>query len=82
MSEAGTLQDSASGHGYALPKGTILQEFRIESVLGHGGFGITYLARDTSDDNQAVAVKEYLPAELAMRISNATVRARSTSDQK
>ena len=82
MSEAGTLQDSAGAHGYGLPNGTQLQEFRIEKVLGHGGFGITYLARDTSHDDEAVAIKEYLPAELAMRVSNSTVRARSPSDQK
>ena len=33
---------------YALPAGTLLQEFRIDAVLGHGGFGITYKAFDTS----------------------------------
>jgi serine/threonine protein kinase len=36
------------GHHFALRKGTRLHEFEIESVLGHGGFGITYRALDTA----------------------------------
>jgi serine/threonine protein kinase len=42
-----TTHPSASG-GKELPAGTRLEEFVIERVLGSGGFGITYLARDTS----------------------------------
>jgi serine/threonine protein kinase len=71
----------AGGHAFALPSGTKLQEFRLERVLGHGGFGITYLAKDTRL-NETVAIKEYLPGELAIRVSNSTVRARSSDDQK
>lgn len=81
MVESVISQDSASGHAYALPAGTRLHEFRVESVLGHGGFGITYLAKDTGD-GETVAIKEYLPSELAMRVSNSTVRVRSPDDQK
>jgi formylglycine-generating enzyme required for sulfatase activity/serine/threonine protein kinase len=51
--------------GY-LPQGTQLFEYVIERVLGHGGFGITYLAQDTLLD-KPVAIKEYLPTDLAMR---------------
>lgn len=50
----------------ALPPGYLLHEYRIEQVLGVGGFGVTYLARDTLLDHQ-VAIKEYLPGDLAMR---------------
>ena len=43
-----------------LEPGDMLQWFRIESVLGKGGFGITYLATDTNLDH-FVAIKEYAP---------------------
>jgi serine/threonine protein kinase len=44
----------------ALPPGTRLQRYELISVLGHGQFGITYLARDTELGSE-VAIKEYLP---------------------
>ena len=53
-------------HKNALPTGFLLAEYTIESVLGHGGFGITYLAHDTSLSAQ-VAIKEYLPHAIAGR---------------
>ena len=46
--------------GDVLAAGTRLEEFEIERELGAGGFGVTYLAHDTSLDRQ-VAIKEYLP---------------------
>src|SRR3970040_1105476 len=53
-------------HRNALRSGYRLAEYKIESVLGHGGFGITYLARDRSL-GALVAIKEYLPHEIACR---------------
>ncbi len=50
----------------ALPAGTRLGGYQIIEVLGRGGFGIVYLALDSSLQRQ-VAIKEYFPAELAMR---------------
>jgi serine/threonine protein kinase len=55
-----------------LPQGIVLNNrYEIESVLGHGGFGVTYLARDLTL-NVHVAVKEYLPRQLATRGEGAT----------
>jgi serine/threonine protein kinase len=67
-------------HYFALPRGAKLFEFEIASVLGHGGFGITYLATDTLLQ-EAVAIKEYLPNDLVIRISDATVRPKSAEDK-
>ena len=50
----------------ALPAGYALQEYRIEKLLGVGGFGLTYLATD-SNLHLKVALKEYLPGEIAQR---------------
>lgn len=50
----------------ALPAGYSLQEYSIESVLGIGGFGITYLAHDNHLHHK-VAIKEFFPANLAAR---------------
>ena len=47
--------------------------YQIESVLGRGGFGITYLATDTNL-GQLVAIKEYLPHDFATRSGDSTVQ--------
>lgn len=59
----------------ALGQGTRLQEYRIERVLGVGGFGLTYLAND-ENLNLRVALKEYLPNDLALRGEDQSVRPR------
>ena len=53
-----------------LKQGTLLQggRYRIEKVLGQGGFGITYLAEQTSL-NDKVAIKEFFMKELCDRDS-------------
>lgn len=60
----------------ALPTGTLLRgsanSYRIERVLGSGGFGITYLASTTlSVDGISVkahfAIKEHFPKEMCFR---------------
>jgi serine/threonine protein kinase/HAMP domain-containing protein len=76
--------DRTIGHGaempLALPGGFELFEYRIDSVLGQGGFGITYLATDVNL-NVKVAVKEYLPADYATRASDHSVSPRWAEDQ-
>lgn len=61
----------------ALPAGFRLHEYRIDGVLGQGGFGITYVATDVHL-NTRVAIKEYLPAEIAFRTSDKTVSVAAT----
>lgn len=60
-----------------LPKDFRLHEYRIEGVLGQGGFGITYLATDTHLD-APVAIKEYLPEQIAFRTAGKTVMPNAT----
>ena len=48
-----------------LADGYQLHNYRIRKVLACGGFSIVYLAHDEND--VPVAIKEYLPASLALR---------------
>lgn len=65
--------------GNALPPGTRLGEFELLGVVGEGGFGIVYRAWDRALD-RAVAIKEYLPASLAVRVRGVQVSLRSQND--
>lgn len=60
----------------ALMPGQTIFEYRIERVLGGGGFGITYLAHDINLQ-LPVAIKEYFPADLAVRAPDLSVGMRS-----
>jgi formylglycine-generating enzyme required for sulfatase activity len=65
---------------HALPIGTQLFEYRIDKLLGEGGFGLTYLGYDTHLE-KLVAIKEYMPDSLAIRLEGSTVVAKSSSVQ-
>jgi len=67
---------NADSHRLALPAGTTLAEYRLLGVLGKGGFGLTYLAEDTSLGIK-VAIKELLPDGVATRVGGSTVVAQS-----
>ncbi len=63
----------------ALPRGTRLGEFELKRVLGVGGFGIVYLAFDHALERE-VAIKEYMPAQLAGRTASMQVSLLSQSN--
>lgn len=60
----------------ALEPGRSIYEYRIDRVLGGGGFGITYLAQDVNLQ-LPVAIKEYFPANVAVRAEDRSVQVRS-----
>lgn len=62
-----------------LPAGYVLDHYSISAVLGTGSFGVTYKAYD-NQLHQTVAIKEYLPSDMARRASDsATVQPRQDS---
>ena len=56
-----------------MPEGAILREWRLEQVLGVGGFGIVYRARGIYFD-ELVAIKEYFPSAISDRRDGDTVK--------
>ena len=64
----------------ALPCGYVLiDKYVIGHVLGQGGFGITYIAKDMASGS-LVAVKEYFPDTMASR--NASLRVHPYNKQR
>ena len=83
MSVAGAKTPVASGpedHKQALPPGFRLGAYNVARVLGVGGFGVTYLCEHAGLGVQ-VAVKEYLPNEIAVR-DGAEVHPKSAGDRE
>jgi non-specific serine/threonine protein kinase len=62
-----------------LPVGAVVGDFRITGVLGEGGFGVVYAAQDETLD-RAVAIKEYLPSNIAGRTGSQSVIVRSPAN--
>jgi len=65
----------------ALPIGTRINEFEITRVVGEGGFSIVYLAFDHTL-HRSIALKEYIPSQLASRRGDQTVAVRSAQHQQ
>ncbi len=78
---ADQMQAAANMAALALPPGFRLLEYRIDQVLGQGGFGITYLATDINL-NTRFAIKEYLPVEFSCRASDFSVVPRYPEDSQ
>jgi len=64
----------------SLSEGYLLHWYEIKRIIGRGGFGITYLARDNNLDRY-VAIKEFMPEDFATRESDNTVHPK-TGEQK
>lgn len=66
-----------------LQAGTLLKggDYRIISTIGQGGFGITYLAEQTSLGAR-VCIKEFFAKELCHRVSGDSIAAISYSTQE
>ena len=60
----------------ALPAGFSLHWYEVRSVLGQGGFGITYDALDRNLE-RAVAIKEFFPRNCVVRDGDSYVHATS-----
>ncbi len=71
---------SAPYHNKALPEGTILREWRLEEVLGVGGFGIVYRGTDIYF-GETVAIKEYFPGAISDRVDGTTVTPTDSSSE-
>lgn len=78
---AGKTQLSAPYHNKALPEGTILREWRLDQVLGAGGFGIVYRAKGIYFD-EVVAIKEYFPGAISDRQDGTTVTPTNSSSEE
>ncbi|MGE3916197.1 MAG: protein kinase [Hyphomicrobiaceae bacterium] len=68
-------------HREVLRANTVLdRKYRIDRVIGAGGFGITYQAFDIGLA-APVAVKEYYPSQFGMRDASMSVRPRTSQDR-
>ena len=65
----------------ALPQGYRLEEYELLRVLGFGGFGMTYLGFDHNLD-KGVAIKEYLPMDIATRTRDHSVAPQASDFQE
>jgi len=61
--------------------GSTINNYRIEAILGSGGFGVTYAATDI-DLDKAVAIKEYFPSAFATRSSTNFIAPTSDANKK
>ncbi len=75
------MSDGSAYHVKALPTGTVLREWRLDGVLGSGGFGIVYQGTGVYF-NEVVAIKEYFPSAISDRRDGLTVAPTDTSSEE
>lgn len=67
------MQTNPQEYPNALRRGYLLEEYRIESPIGGGGFSLVYLAFHVPTQARVV-IKEYYPAELVQRLPGGRVQ--------
>ena len=72
---------SSQKYRNAIPAGNGIGSYRVENILGQGGFGITYLARDEKLERD-LAIKEYFPLEFSRREADGSVCPQSADDEE
>ncbi|MGV8834547.1 serine/threonine protein kinase, partial [Cellvibrio sp.] len=73
--------ESGAHSASALTIGAKLKEFVVTGIIGEGGFGIVYSAKDTQLQRN-VAIKEYMPAAIANRLASSKINLRSVRHQQ
>jgi serine/threonine protein kinase len=68
-------------HNKALPAGYVLREWRLEQILGAGGFGIVYRGTGVYF-GETVAIKEYFPSAISDRRDGVTVAPNDSSSEE
>lgn len=68
----------SSSNNQALPIGYQLQDYKIVKNLSTGGFSLVYLAHDLN--KKTVAIKEYMPTSLALRVDGYMVMLTNEDD--
>ena len=62
------------------PGATVGQRYRVEKLIGQGRFWLTYVADDPESDG-LVVLKEYMPADVAVRESGTQVHAAGPEEE-
>lgn len=64
--------NTTSNNSIYITPGTVINNYLFGRVLGHGGFGITYIGMNLSN-KEVVAIKEYFPTGQTTRASEQSV---------